>query len=166
MLANRTTASFALTVALGLVPQAVADPPTTAAASLYTVDVYDPKRDPADDLKAAVGRAKSEKKQVLVQVGGDWCGWCHRMTKYFADNEKVDAALARDYLIMKVNYSEENHNKEFLGALPKIPGYPHLFVYDADGKLLHSQGTEELEEGKSYSEKAVLGFLEKWAEEK
>jgi hypothetical protein len=87
------------------------------------------------------------------------------MTKYFADNEKVAAALARDYLIMKVNYSEENHNEEFLKELPKIPGYPHLYVYDADGKLLHSQGTEELEEGKGYSEEAVLKFLAKWARE-
>lgn len=86
------------------------------------------------------------------------------MTKYFADNEQVAAALARGYLILKVNYSEENQNEAFLKELPKIPGYPHLFVFDADGKLLHSQGTAELEEGKSYSEEAVLRFLEKWTE--
>ena len=88
------------------------------------------------------------------------------LTKYFADNEKVAAALARDYLIMKVNYSDKNHNEEFLSKLPKIPGYPHLYVYDANGKLLHSQGTAELEEGQSYSEEAVLKFLAKWAGEK
>ena len=152
--------------ALCLVAHAHADPPAKAVTPAYTVDVYDPERNPADDLKAAVARAKKEKKRVLVQVGGEWCGWCHRMTKYFADNEKVAAALARDYLIMKVNYSEENRNEEFLKELPKIPGYPHLYVFDGNGKLLHSQGTAELEEGKSYSEEAVLKFLEKWAGEK
>lgn len=153
-----------LLVALGL-DRAIADPPAKAAP-IYTVDKYDAERNPAEDLKAAVSRAKEERKRVLVQVGGEWCGWCHRMTKYFADNEKVAAALARDYLIMKVNYSEENPNKDFLEELPKIPGYPHLYVFDASGKLLHSQGTAELEVGQSYSEEAVLEFLEKWAGKK
>jgi thiol:disulfide interchange protein len=156
----RMMALLALLAALSL-GRASADP-RVKAAPVYTVDVYDPERNPADDLKAAVARARKEKKRVLVQVGGEWCGWCHRMTKYFADNDKVAAALARDYLIVKVNYSEENRNQDFLKELPKIPGYPHLYVFDAHGKLLHSQGTAELEEGKSYSEEAVLKFLEKW----
>ena len=33
----------------------------------------------------------------------------------------------------------------------------------ADGKLLHSQDTAELEEGKGYNEEKVLGLLSKWA---
>jgi hypothetical protein len=39
-------------------------------------------------------------------------------------------------------------------------------VLDSDGKLLHSQGTAVLEEGKGYNESAVLKFLEKWAPKK
>jgi thiol:disulfide interchange protein len=165
MSVRRTVVLLMLVPVLGLLTQAAAQGPAKSTP-VYTVDGYDPERNPAEDLKSAVTRAKKENKRVLVQVGGEWCGWCHRMTKYFADNEKVAAALARDYLILKVNYSEENRNEEFLKELPKIPGYPHLYVYDSSGKLLHSQGTAELEEGKSYSEEAVLKFLEKWAGEK
>jgi hypothetical protein len=36
-------------------------------------------------------------------------------------------------------------------------------VLESDGSLLHSQNTYELESGNSYSEEAVLRFLEKWA---
>jgi len=66
-------------------------------------------------------------------------------------------------VVLKVNYSDENENKDFLGKYPKIRGYPHLFVLDSDGKLLHSQGTAELEEGKGYNEQKVMAFLSKWA---
>ena len=63
---------------------------------------------------------------------------------------------------MKVNYSEENQNKEFLSQFPEVPGYPHWFVLDADGKLLHSQPTADLEAGDSYSLPAMLLFVDSW----
>src|SRR5437868_465164 len=101
-----------------------ADEPTTGAAP-YLVAVYDPKRDPEDDVNNAVNNAKGSGKRILLQVGGDWCGWCHTMSKYFNENEKVSAALTKSYVIVKVNYSTENQNKEFLGKYPSIKGYPH-----------------------------------------
>lgn len=70
---TRATASLFLIAAFGLLSASAAEPPK-APAPIYTVDVYDPERNPADDLKAAVARAKKEKKRVLVQVGGEWCG--------------------------------------------------------------------------------------------
>jgi hypothetical protein len=41
--------------------------------------------------------------------------------------------------------------------------YPHLFVLDQDGMLLHSQDTSVLEEGPSYNLDKMTGFLKKWA---
>ena len=47
---------------------------------------------------------------------------------------------------------------------PKIPGYPHLFVLDKTGTLLHSQNTSMLEDGKrSYDLERFTAFLKKWA---
>ena len=158
----RTLLLLGLGVCL-LVGVATADTPEKSVAPTYTVDVYDPKRNAADDLQATIAKAKAGKKRILIQVGGDWCSWCHLMSKYFHENEKVAKALASDYVIMKVNYSDDNKNEEFLGKYPKVGGYPHLYVLDASGKLLHSQNTEELEEGKGYNERVVLEFLRKWA---
>lgn len=156
---------FAGLILLGRTASAVDDVPAKAAPAAvkpgYSVEIYDPKRDAAADLKLTIEKAKG--KRILVQVGGDWCGWCHLMNKYFHENEKVAAALAKDFVIQKVNYSQENQNKEFLSKYPAIKGYPHIFVLESDGTLLHSQNTEELEEGKGYSERAVLEFLAKWA---
>ena len=52
---------------------------------------------------------------------------------------------------LKVNFSPENQNRSFLRRYPRIPGYPHIFVLESDGRFLHSQGTAELESGRSYS---------------
>lgn len=146
-----------------LVPLVTLADDAAAGAAPYVVAVYDPKRDPNEDIQSAVEKVKGSGKRILLQVGGDWCGWCHLMSKYFNENEKVAKSLTDGYVIVKVNYSPENQNKEFLGKYPSIRGYPHLFVLDSDGKLLHSQGTAELEEGKGYNEEKVLGFLGKWA---
>lgn len=63
---------------------------------------------------------------------------------------------------MKVNYSDENENRVFLANYPDVPAYPHFFVLESDGTFLHSQGTAELEEGRGYSERTFLAFLDEW----
>ncbi len=130
--------------------------------SFYTVAHYDIQADPAAQLVDTLKRAKSENKTVLLQVGGDWCGWCKLMTEYIDDNDAVNKLISENFLIQKVTYEDKNKNEEFLSDYPEIKGYPHLYVLDADGKLLHSQHTDKLEEGRGYSEEAFVEFLNKW----
>lgn len=130
----------------------------------YTVSSYDPARDPIADLAATVDKAQATGKRILLQVGGDWCGWCHRLDKFIAVQPAVASALGENFVVMKVNKSDENENAEFLAQYPEIPGYPHWFVLDADGKLLHSQGTAELEAGETYSQPAIQMFVDQWKE--
>lgn len=129
---------------------------------VYFVGEYDANRDPAKDLKGALKLAQKEKKHVLLQVGGDWCGWCHLMTEFFNENKPVREVLQKNFVVMKVNYSSENKNEKFLEAYPKVPAFPHLFILNEKGKVLCSQYTGDLEENSSYSEKVVLDFLNKW----
>lgn len=125
--------------------------------------VYDPKANPETDLKKAVEQAKKEGKNVLVDVGGEWCLWCHRMDAFFVDNPDLLALRQQNFVFLKAHYSDEVRNEAFLDKLPKIPGYPHLFVFDAEGKLLVSQATSDLEDGKSYNLGKFTDFLRRWA---
>lgn len=134
----------------------------TPGKAFYFVDHYDVNRDPAKDLIEACASAKSDNKRVLVQVGGDWCGWCKLMSKYMETNEAVNANLTKNFLVMKVTYEEGQKNETFLSQYPAISGYPHLFVIDADGKMLHSQETGSLELGKGYDQEKFLAFLDAW----
>jgi thioredoxin-related protein len=132
------------------------------ADSLYTVARYDPQRDPAEDLAKTVRVAQQTNKRILLQVGGEWCGWCHRLDNFIAEHSAVSQAIGENFVIMKVNFSDDNRNEAFLAQYPPIPGYPHLYVLKRDGTLLHSQNTVELEEGSSYSEAALLAFFDRW----
>jgi thiol:disulfide interchange protein len=126
-------------------------------------DRFDPKRDPEKDLLAALARAKAEGKRVIVDVGGEWCSWCHILDRFVAANADVQALTNANYVWVKVNWSRENKNEALLSRWPAIKGYPHLFVLDADGKLLHSQDTGVLESGKDYDKAKFIAFLRAWA---
>lgn len=123
---------------------------------------YDPTRDPGADLEAAKIAAAQSNKLIFLVVGGDWCSWCHVMTRFFSENEALQEQLISHYELLKVNMSETNPNDAFLAELPEIDGYPHIFILSASGQLLHSQDTFQLEDGNSYSDEKFLNLLQRF----
>jgi thioredoxin-related protein len=123
---------------------------------------FDPARDAAKDIKNAVVQAEKENKKILLDVGGEWCIWCHRIDEFILADKEIDSTLHANFIVVKVNYSKENKNETVLGKYPKAAGYPHFFVLEKDGKLLLSKNTGELEAEKSYSREKLLGFFNKW----
>lgn len=124
---------------------------------------FDPARDAAADVATAAAQAKAQGKRVLVDVGGEWCAWCHILDRFVDANADVRSLRDANYVWVKVNWSKENKNEALLSRWPKIQGYPHLFVLDGEGKLLHSQDTGTLESGKDYDRAKLLAFLKAWA---
>ncbi|GAB6281511.1 MAG: hypothetical protein STSR0008_02510 [Ignavibacterium sp.] len=124
---------------------------------------YDPTRNPEEDLNKTIVEAKKTGKRILLEVGGDWCIWCHKLDKFFEENKDVKKFLDDHFILMKVNFSKENKNEKLLSNYPEIPGYPHIFVLDKNGKLLHSQNTGELESGDHHDREKMLAFLKRWS---
>ncbi|PPU94171.1 thioredoxin family protein [Xanthomonas albilineans] len=145
-------------VASGNTP-AAADVAAAAALSAQ----FDPHRDPVDDLKTAIVEAKRGGKRIMLDVGGEWCSWCHILDAFIQEDAELRSFRDANYVWVKVNFSEDNENQAFLAQYPKIVSFPHLLVLDADGKLLHSQFTGELEKGKSYDRKKLFAFFKEWA---
>jgi len=135
----------------------------SAQTEYQPVTKFDPSNDPSKDLQLAVAEAQKTGKNIILDVGGEWCIWCHRIDSFIEGHEEINNFLHNNFVIMKVNYSQENKNENFLSAYPKISGYPHFFVLDKDGKLLHSQDTGKLEEGKDYNPEKFMSFLRVWA---
>jgi thioredoxin-related protein len=129
---------------------------------------FDPARDAKKDIQDAIVLAKKSNKRILLDVGGEWCIWCHRLDSLFIQNKDLENYLNKHYVVVKLNVSKENENKVVLSKYPKVAGYPHIFVLTSNGKLLHSQDTGELEFPKDYPFKGhdktkVFAFLKKWA---
>ena len=147
--------------------QPVASGNTPAAADIAAIAAlsasFDPARDPVADLETAKVEAKRGGKRILLDVGGEWCSWCHILDDFIAGDGEIRRFRDANYVWVKVNYSPENENAAFLAQFPEIKGYPHLFVLDNDGKLLHSQFTGELEKDKGYDRARFFDFLKQWA---
>jgi thiol:disulfide interchange protein len=128
------------------------------------VDVYDPTRNPADDLAQAIPVAQAENKRILLELGGDWCIWCKHMDDFYAAHPDLLQYRIDHYVLIKVNVSEENMNEGFLSQYPEAAGYPHIYILENTGEFLHSQDTADLEDGRdSYILDVFMSFLEKWA---
>jgi thioredoxin-related protein len=124
--------------------------------------IYDEKRDPFADATAALELAKQTHRNVLLEIGGNWCTWCHRMDKFLEENPEVYQALHNHYVLLKISVSDENENKAFMSGLPPVLGYPHMFVSSNTGKMLLSKDTGELQENGDYSARIWLEFLQQW----
>ena len=124
---------------------------------------FDPMRDPAHDLETALRMARATRRRVLAEVGGEWCTWCHIMDRFFAANPDLAKIRDANFIVLRINFSKENQNQAFLARWPKVAGYPHLFVLDASGRLLHSQDTSALEATKDYDPAAFRKFLLEWS---
>jgi thiol:disulfide interchange protein len=139
-------------------------PQTSELPNSAFVDFYDPARNPADDLTQAIVIAQKENKRIMLELGGDWCIWCKYMDEFYKSQPDILQMRAENYVLVKVNVSEENANLEFLSQFPEVAGYPHIYILESDGTLLHSQNTGELEDGAdSYVPEVFMAFLQKWA---
>ena len=147
--------------------QPVASGNTPTAADIAAVAAlnaqFDPARAPVADLETAKVEAQRGGKRIMLDVGGEWCSWCHLLDAFMEGDSELRRFRDANYVWMKVNYSEDNENAAFLSRFPEIKGYPHLFVLDAEGKLLHSQFTGDLEKGKGYDRAKFDAFLKEWA---
>ncbi len=127
---------------------------------------FDPSKNPFEDLKIAVEEAQKTNKRILLDVGGEWCIWCHRLDGFFEANPDLKNYLHDNFVVLKVNWSPENKNEKFLAQYPKVAGYPHIFILEKDGKFLFSENTGKLEKEKSYDKEKIMTFLKEWTSKK
>jgi thiol:disulfide interchange protein len=123
---------------------------------------FDPARDATADIEYALAEARKSDRRVILDVGGEWCGWCHTLDRYFLDHADLREFRDKHYVWLKVNFSPENENKRALARYGEIVAYPWLLVLDQNGKLLVSQRTAPLEQGPSYDFNKMKEFLTRW----
>jgi thiol:disulfide interchange protein len=138
-------------------------PAQSGQRAYETPTKFDPERNSAEDLAAAIEEAKRSQRNVLIEIGGEWCLWCRVMDAFYSKNPDLLALRDRNYVLLKVDMSDGHPNSEFLSHFPQIDGVPHIFIVDSKGKLIRSEDTSELEEGDTYNLERFRKFLEKYA---
>ena len=140
----------------------------SVSAAAWAMDKpFNPASDPAKDLQAAMQRAQAEHKNILMDVGGNWCGWCLVLEETLHGDAELSALLEKNYVVLHVNWSKENENAKFLKRYPEPAGYPSWYVLSPTGKVLKAEtNTGELEANhkidQGYNKEALKSFLEKY----
>ena len=127
--------------------------------------LYNPAADAANDIAAAVKKAAAENKFVLIQAGGNWCGWCIEFARFSKTDKKFDSIIYDSFVWYHLNWSKENKNDALFAqyGYPQRFGFPVFIILNGKGERIHTQSSEYLEDGKqSYDQQKVVGFLSNW----
>jgi len=126
--------------------------------------LYSPEANAKKEIDEAVKEAKKSGKQVLIQIGGNWCIWCARFNDFVTNDPSLDSLVKSDYVVYHLNYSKENKNETLLAkyGYPQRFGFPVFLILNEKGDLIHTQTSWYLESGKSYDKEKVKGFFTDW----
>jgi thioredoxin-related protein len=141
---------------------------TTTAVPIKLTDtakLYNPAADAKAEIADAVKKASAEHKNVLLQIGGNWCIWCIRFNDLVTKDPDLNKYLRDNFVVVHVNYSKENMNEKLLAELgyPQRFGFPVFVVLDDKGNRIHTQNSGYLEEGKGHSKDKVMEFFKDWS---
>ena len=120
-----------------------------ADSSYVPVHKFDPKRDAAADIQAAIAEAQKTGKRIILDIGGDWCQYCHQMDQLFQEHPELLELRDKNFITVAIYYGTDKKNEQVLSHYPKVDGIPHFYVLDSRGSVLHSQHLLELRKGGS-----------------
>ena len=126
---------------------------------------YDAEENAEAKIAELVKKAKAENKNIILQAGGNWCIWCLRFNNFVQTTPELKKIVDENYLYYHLNYSPENKNAKVFAKYDNPGekfGYPVFVVLDQNGKMLHTQDSAVLEEGKGYSIEKVKDFFLTW----
>ena len=127
---------------------------------------YNDKENAETKIAELVKQAQKENKNIILQAGGNWCIWCLRFNQFVQTTPELKNVVDENYLYYHLNYSPENKNEKVFakyGNPGEKFGYPVFVVLDKNGKMIHTQDSAVLEEGKGYSIEKVKAFFTDWA---
>lgn len=96
--------------------------------------------------------AKKTKKLVFLEIGANWCHWCHVMDDSTYSDKKVQAYLNENFILCR----EDQDERPDLYAAYKKWGWPAIVVFDENAEtLLLLKGFQEKSKFLSILKKVV-----------
>ncbi|OAI52296.1 hypothetical protein AYO47_06355 [Planctomyces sp. SCGC AG-212-M04] len=117
-------------------------------------------------IAAALDKARLEHKRVLIEWGGNWCGWCYKLHDVFHKDPLVQPIVHEEYELVLIDCTKNRTLMQSYGGKDTQYGYPYLTILDEEGKTLTNQETGSLEDGPKHVPERVADFLKKWSVER
>jgi thiol-disulfide isomerase/thioredoxin len=126
---------------------------------------YDTKANADAQVDAAVARAKKDGKEVLIDLGGNWCADC-RIMAGLMELPEMQSFLKAHYEIVSVDVGRFNRNLQIparYGITNRLEGVPAFLVATPDGKLLNAGNVSAIQDARHMTPQALADWLAKWA---
>lgn len=126
---------------------------------------YHPEENAEKKIAELVKQAQKENKNLMIQAGGNWCIWCLRFNQFVQTTPELKEIVDKNYIYYHLNYSPDNKNEKVFSKYDNPGakfGYPVFIVLDKNGKMIHVQKSDVLEEGKGYSLEKTKEFFNQW----
>ena len=65
-----------------------------------SVKLYDPELDGMEQIDKAIEKAAASNKQVFIQLGGNWCGWCILFDKFVKEDQELKDFVDSNYVVL------------------------------------------------------------------
>ena len=144
----------------------VTEPVVTEPSKPKREPIYVEEGNGKELIAAALKKAQRDHKHVLIEWGGNWCGWCYKLHDVFHNDAAVHPIVHEEFELVLI---DSGKNKDLMleyGGTDRQYSFPHLTVLDEQGAVLTNQETGSLEEGPKHDPQLVSEFLSKWVPEK
>ncbi len=141
-------------------------PESTPPAQAKRDPIYLEEANGKELIAAALQKAKQDHKHVLIEWGGNWCGWCYKLHDVFHHDVTVHPIVAEQFELVLIDNRENRDLMLEYGGKDREYSFPHLTILDWEGRVLVNQETGCLEDGPRHDPKLVSEFLTKWLPKK
>jgi thioredoxin 1 len=126
-------------------------------------DLYPPPEQAPSEIQAALARAASDQKRIILVFGGNWCYDCHVLDETF-HLKSIAPLINANFHVVHINVGEYDKNLDLAKKydIPLQKGVPSLAVLNPDGTLVFSQKQGEFESSTRLGPEDVVQFLTKW----
>lgn len=145
----------------GAAPSSAAAP---TAAARPEARSYLVSENASADVDAALARARTSGKRVLLVMGANWCSDSRALAGWLG-TERFAELIAREYELVFVNIGQprtgDGHNLHIARrfGLAELPGLPNVLVLTADGTLVNQDTATSWRNAESRTGEAIYAEL-------
>jgi len=125
---------------------------------------YDERADAEAALAAAIARAKTSGKRVLIDLGGNWCTDC-RILAAVMELPELKAFVAKHYEVVVVDVGRMTRNLQIPAryGVTKLDGVPTVLIVEPNGRLINATNSADLADARSMTPQGIANWLARWA---
>ncbi len=127
---------------------------------------YDETADAMASVDAALTQAKATHRNLLVDLGGNWCADCIILMN-FMQLPAVKSFVDAHYSVAMVDVGRFNKNLQVparFGFSKKLAGVPMIIVVTPEGKVLNENDMFATADARSMTPQALADYLAKYAQ--